>query len=379
MDALSRVLKERASELGFPMLGIAPAQPSPHLGAYLHWIGVGMHGSMGYMARPDRVARRADLNAVLPGARSLVIASMDYFTARPPSDIVEAPWRGCISNYAWGVDYHDVMETRLGALADFMRAETGGQAATRVYVDTGAILERSYAWRAGLGFIGKNTMLIHPRRGSFFFLGEIITDVALAYDEPPAMPGCGTCAHCLAACPTQAFPAPYVLDARRCISYLTIEYKGFIPADLRPLMGNWVYGCDICQEVCPWQRFAQPSQEKHFAAADAQNIAPPLADLLVLDDESFARRFLGSPIFRVGRERLVRNACVAAGNSDHSDLARWLLPLLGDESSLVRGHAAWALGRLDAGHDALRAALASEVDELVRGEIEAALSLGGCG
>jgi len=373
MHALSRLLKERAAELGFAMLGIVPAKPSPRLNAYLSWIEAGMHGSMGYLTRPDRVARRADLSLILPGARSLIIVAMDYFTGWPPADIVGSPGRGRISSYAWRADYHDIMEARLDTLVGFLQAEVGGQAAARVYVDTGAVLERSHAEQAGLGFAGKNTVLIHPQRGSFFFLGEIITDVELAHNEPPDMPDCGSCTRCLAACPTLAFPAPHVLDARRCISYLTIEYKGFIPSDLRPLMGNWVYGCDVCQNVCPWQRFAQPAHEAHFAAVDAHDIAPPLADLLALDDESFAERFHGSPILRIKRERLVRNACIAAGNSNHPELARWLVPLLHDESPLVRGHAAWALGQLRVADDELQAALTSEVDNEVRSEIEAAL------
>ncbi|MBN1429534.1 MAG: tRNA epoxyqueuosine(34) reductase QueG [Anaerolineae bacterium] len=374
--SLSHTLKSRAEQLGFSAPAIAPARPSPHLDAYLRWIDAGMHGSMAYLARPDRIARREDLTIILPGARSLIIVAMNYFTGRPPPEVAESPRRGRVSNYAWGEDYHTVMETRLDTLAGFVQAETGGNVATQVYVDTGAILERSHAEQAGLGFVGKNTMLIHPRRGSFFFLGEIVTDIELVYDEPPDMPECGNCTRCLSACPTQAFTAPYVLDARRCISYLTIEYKGVIPVNLRPLIGNRIYGCDVCQQVCPWQRFAQPASQDCFTAADAQHIAPPLADLLALDAESFSRRFQSSPVRRIGRDRLARNACVAAGNSDLPELARWLIPLLRDESPLVRGHAAWALGRLDTGHDALRSALIVERDQVVRDEIERATLLG---
>lgn len=375
-ENLSRSLKEHASQLGLSMVGIAPARPSPRLDAYLRWIEAGQHGSMGYMARADRVARRVDFSVILPGARSLVIAALDYLTGGPPPEIAEAPGRGRISNYAWGADYHRELERRLEALSSFMRALAGGSASTRVYVDTGAILERSHAEQAGLGFVGKNTMLIHPRRGSFFFLGEIITDAELAYDEPPGMPGCGSCTRCLEACPTDAFPAPYVLDARRCISYLTIEHKDLIPADLRPLMGSWVYGCDICQQVCPWQRFALPAQGGPFAPRSEDHATPPLSGLLSLTTETFDARFAGSPIRRIGRDRLMRNACTAAGNSGLPELARWLIPLLCDATSpLVRSHAAWALGRLGAGQEELRAALETEVDEDVRGEMLAALSL----
>jgi epoxyqueuosine reductase len=216
-------------------------------------------------------------------------------------------------------------------------------------VDTGAILERSHAQEAGLGFIGKNTMLIHPRRGSYLFLGEILITLAL---EPHNTAGratlCGSCSRCLTACPTHAFPQPYVLDARRCISYLTIELKGAIPPELRPLLGNWVYGCDICQEVCPFTRkFSTPTPERAFWPADTERVAPPLTDLLTLDEKAFAQRFGDSAIARIGRARLVRNACVAAGNSGLAKFAPLLEHLTQhDESELVREHAAWALAQL---------------------------------
>ena len=208
------------------MLGVAPAEPSPRLEAYLNWIRAGMHGEMSYMAREDRVARRRDLKIILPDAKSLIIVGLDYFTLKLPESIANDPGRGRFSNYAWAGDYHDVMLPRLEKLAEFMKDEIGSTCATHAYVDTGAILERGHAERASLGFVGKNTMLINPRRGSFFFLGEIITNAELDYDtEPTDMPSCGSCSRCLSACPTNAFPKPYVLDARRCISYLTIEHK----------------------------------------------------------------------------------------------------------------------------------------------------------
>lgn len=379
MDTLGQRIKERARELGFSMAGIAPAQPSPRLTAYLDWIKAGMHGTMGYMAREDRSRRRKDLNAILPGVRSLIVVALDYYTLRLPDEIAHDPARGRISNYAWGVDYHGVMLAQLEALAQYVRMVVGAQVVTRAYVDTGAILERSHAEQAGLGFVGKNTMLIHPRRGSFFFLGEILTTAALDVDDStPSMPGCGTCTRCLAACPTGAFPRPYVLDARLCISYLTIEHKGFIPRHLRPKMGNWVYGCDVCQDVCPWQRFARPTAWwEAFAPVDFDRAAPPLSRLLMLSDRAFAAQFRGSALERIGRARLVRNACIAAGNSGLPDLIPYLIPLLDDPNPLVRGHAAWALGRLGVGRDILRSALARESDEIVREEITAALMEGG--
>ncbi len=339
--------RQQAAALGFTEAGVVPAAPSPRLDAYLRWIEAGMHGTMGYLARPDRLARRRDLNAILPGVRSLVIVALNYATDAVPLSLLSDPRRGRISNYAWGADYHAIMIPRLEALAAWLH----GEVVSRVYVDTGALLERSHAQRAGLGFIGKNTLLIHPRRGSYLFLGEVLTTLPFdTYDAPGRETLCGTCARCLAACPTRAFPRPYVLDARRCISYLTIELKGAIPEDLRPLLGNWVYGCDICQEVCPFTRkFSAPTGERAFWPPDADRAAPLLAGLLALDEESFGARFAGSAIGRIGRERLVRNACVAAGNSGLAEFAPRLARLARhDESGLVREHAAWALTRLRA-------------------------------
>lgn len=343
---LDQEIKQRARELGFSMLGIIPARAGPHLNAYLAWIRGGMHGDMGYLARPDRVARRQNLSAILPGVNSMIVAGMEYLTIPLPESIASDPLRGRISNYAWGRDYHEVMLSRLEALARFITQTAQTEVSVRAYVDTGAILERDHGAVAGLGFIGKNTMLIHSRRGSFFFLGEILTDLILPYDDPPIMPGCGSCTRCLAACPTNAFPRPYVLDARRCISYLTIEHKRSIPVELRPLMGNWVYGCDVCQTVCPWQRFVQPTPIVEFYPVSVEQAAPPLADLLALTPESFAERFRGTAIYRLKRDRLVRNACIAAGNSGAAVLADLLRPLLSDESLMVREHATWALERL---------------------------------
>jgi epoxyqueuosine reductase len=334
------VVKARAAELGFSACGIVPAQPSPHLDAYLRWIDAGMHGTMGYMARPDRVARRRDLNVILPGARSLIIVALDYGAAVPAS-ILTDPSRGRIAAYAWGVDYHDLILPRLHMLADAIAATY------KAYVDTGAILERSHAQMAGMGFIGKNTMLIHPRRGSTFFLGEIITTAPFDdYDQPGRATMCGTCSRCLAACPTDAFPSPHVLDARRCISYLTIEHKGSIDPDLRPLMGNWVFGCDVCQDVCPFQRFAPGAADSALLPIDPDRAAPPLADLLALDADSFAAHFAGTPIARIGRDRLVRNACIAAGNSRRPDFIPMLHTLQDDPAEIVREAAGWALSRL---------------------------------
>jgi epoxyqueuosine reductase len=368
-----------AAELGFNLIGLAPARPSPHLDAYFHWIEAAMHGDMGYMARADRQARRRDLNVILPGVQSMLVVGLDYHALPLPGATAEAladPARGRIAAYAWGLDYHQVMLPRLDRLATWLRATGGQQVTCRVYVDTGAVLERSHAQQAGLGFIGKNTMLINLRRGSAFFLGEVLTGAGFDdYDRPHRETMCGSCNRCRAACPTDAFPQPYVLDARRCISYLTIENKGWIDRQFRPAMGNWVFGCDICQDVCPFTRFVRPATEPSFLPVSVDRVAPPLPELLSLDDNRFRARFGGSAIARIGRERLVRNACVAAGNWGSQQAVPALADLLRDPSPLVRGHAAWALSRIGGkrAHRALNGALRGEPDPQARAEMRLAL------
>lgn len=370
-------LKQRAVELGFNIVGITPATPSPHLDAYLRWIEADMHGSMGYMARPDRVERRRDLNVIMPGVRSLVVVGIDYHSFAVPEAVLADPSRGRIAAYAWGFDYHEILAPRLEQLAAWLQTENGQKLTQRVYVDTGAILERSHAAQAGLGFTGKNTLLIHPRRGSTFFLAEILTDLEFdIYDQPMRATMCGSCTRCLKACPTNAFPQPFVLDARRCISYLTIEHKGWIDHELRPLMGNWVFGCDVCQDVCPWQRFAAPTNEIAFHPQNVERAAPKLIDLLMLDDAQFKARFAASPLARIKRERLVRNACIAAGNWRDPSLIEPLTTLLRDNSALVRGHAAWALREVrgETAKIPLQQLLARESDPTVQKELARLLS-----
>lgn len=373
-------IKHKSRDLGFNLVGVTEAQPAPHLQAYFHWLDAHMHGEMNYLAREDRLVRRRDLNAILPGVRSLIIVGLDYHTLNLPEAIMSDPARGRIAAYAWGKDYHDVMQPRLQELARWLKSESGGSIKHRAYVDTGAILERDHAQQAGLGFIGKNTMLIHPRRGSDFFLGEILSDQEFdEYDQPQHETLCGTCTRCLAACPTRAFPQPYVLDARRCISYLTIEHPGWIDHELRPLIGNWVFGCDICQSVCPWQRFAIQTQETDFFPATIDRAAPKLTQLLALDDvdAEFQALFRGTPLERIGREQLVRNACLAAGNSGSADCIPLLKNLAHDSSPLIRGHAAWALVRL-IGPEAsplLNEMLNRETNAEVQHDIQASLTL----
>ncbi len=370
-------LKERARALGFNLVGVTPAAPSPHLDAYFRWLDLGRQAELGYMARPDRQARRRDLNVILPGVRSLVMVGLDYHTLRLPPALLEDPARGRIAAYAWGQDYHALMLPRLKELGAWLQAESHSPAKARAYVDTGAVLERSHAQQAGLGFIGKNTMLINPRRGSDFFLGELLTEVVFdAYDQtaPPTL--CGTCTRCIAACPTGALDEPYSLDARLCISYLTIEHRGWVDRALRPLLGNWVFGCDLCQVVCPWQRFAIQSQETSFFPHHPDRAAPPLTTLLGLTPAAFQQAYAGTPLERAGRDQLVRNAALAAANGRQTDTVPLLHSLLADASPVVRGHAAYALARLlgPAARPRLAALLAGEPDPAARADIAATVA-----
>ncbi|GAB4266642.1 MAG: tRNA epoxyqueuosine(34) reductase QueG [Candidatus Promineifilaceae bacterium] len=379
------VITTKIHELGFDLIGATPAKPAHRLDAYLRWVEAGMYGRMDYMARPDRIIRRKDLNVILPGVQTIITVALNYYTQKLPPAIANAPSRGRIANYAWNIDYHDVMTPRLQAVADWLDEQTGST--SKVYVDTGAILERDHGEQAGLGFTGKNSMLIHPRRGSFFFLGEILTTLNLqtltlavgSHLPLPVtnMPSCGVCHRCQDACPTNAFSQPYVLDARRCISYLTIELKGWIPLEMRPLIGNWIYGCDVCQDVCPFNRFAQSTAEKAFwpDGSLADVAAPPLLELLQLDEAGFKARFAHSPIKRIKHGRFLRNVCVAVGNWGSKTAVPHLIPLLAHPDPIVRGHAAWALHQIGGSQakQALAAALQTETDPQVRQELSGSL------
>jgi epoxyqueuosine reductase len=374
-------IRQKAREMGFGAVGFAPAHASTYGDAYARWIGEGMHGEMAYLAREDAVARRRDPAVLVPGARSAVVVAMEYFNADAEPAAPADPSRGIVARYARNHDYHELMKGRLIALQDWINAELL-PVQGRAYVDTGAVLERELASRAGLGWFGRNTMLIQPRRGSYWFLGVILLDVELAYDEPFAKDHCGSCQACVSACPTGALlgrdeaGAPR-MDARRCISYLTIELRGPIPRDLRPLIGNRVYGCDICQEVCPWNRFATPSSEEAFLAREGLD-GPSLVEWMTMTQEEFSARFKGSPIKRAKRRGLLRNVAVALGNWGSPEAVPALAVALNDEEPLVRGHAAWALGRVgtEAARQALRGRAEVEADAWVREEIAAALGTG---
>jgi len=334
---------------------------------------------MEYLARPDAVARRADLQLTLEGARSVVVVADQYSQEDPPG-VPDDPSRAVIARYARGDDYHDVMKRRLEELLTWIQDGVREPVSGRVYIDTGPILERELASRAGLGWFGKNTMLIDPKRGSYFFVGVLLLDLEIEPDEPFTEDRCGTCTACLDACPTGALlgrdedGAP-VIEATRCISYLTIEHRGPIPREFRAPMGNRVYGCDICQEVCPWnEKFAEPSDALAYRATEGLD-GPTLVDLaerlLGLTEKGFLREFAGSPMTRARRKGLLRNVCVALGNWGVEEAVPTLVSALSDPAPLVRGHAAWALGRVrsPAALDALSTRLTDESDGFVLDEI----------
>lgn len=381
----SEAIIARARQMGLDLAGVVPARRLD-ISRYQDWLTHGYHGEMAYLARADAVARRADPALILPEVRSIIVVAINYHTQPLPPELRDDPSRGIVASYAWGDDYHDVLEPRLRALATFIQAEHNAPVAWRTYIDTGPVLERELAAQAALGFIGKNTTLISPRLGSWLLLGEILVSVELPaawaanHHPEPEAGTCGRCIRCLAACPTNALVAPYVLDARRCISYLTIELKGPIPRELRPLLGNRIFGCDICQEMCPWnRRFAQAGTEPAFRPRP-DSMAPRLVDLIALNDQAFrgSQRFRRSPVRRAKRRGLLRNVAVALGNWGDPAAVPALAYALNDPEPLVRGHAAWALGRIPVPQAAaaLDQALATESDTWVREEITIGLAGG---
>jgi epoxyqueuosine reductase len=341
---------------------------APETGArYRAALAAGHHGTMDWLARdPDR---RASPERLWSEARTAIVCGLDYGPGRDPLPELERRDRGYLSVYARNRDYHDVLKGRLKELAGFLAARFGAQ--VKVFVDTAPLLEKPLAQAAGLGWQGKHTNLVSRDHGSWLFLGTILTDLELPPDAPEP-DRCGSCRRCLDACPTGAFAAPYQLDARRCVSYLTIEHKGPIPRELRPLLGNRIYGCDDCLAVCPWNKFARLGHEAKLRERP-ELVAPRLAELAALDDAAFRARFAGSPVKRIGRDRFIRNVLVAIGNSGNPELAPAAERLLDDPAPLVRGMAVWALARLlPATHvAALRAVrLPGEADPEVRAEWE---------
>jgi epoxyqueuosine reductase len=341
-QALAARAKTLALEAGFDLAGIASADAPPELSFFAEWVARGHAGEMAYLT--TQAAKRSDLRAAFPWARSILCGGLQYDTPHPYS-IEASPGRGWISRYAWGDDYHDVMKAMLGQVDERLKAEAG-PFESRLYVDTGPIAEKAWAAAAGIGAWGKNTCLLHPEHGSWFFLGELVTDLDLPADAPrPDM--CGTCTACLEACPTAALVAPYVLDATRCISYLTIEVKGGIPEGRREGVGRHVFGCDICQDVCPWNRRRRRRGGEAFEPRPGA-LSPDLADLAGLDEDAFRESFRRSPVKRAKRRGLLRNVAVALGNAGDAAERPALERLAGDPDPVVREHAAWALRRLDA-------------------------------
>jgi epoxyqueuosine reductase len=338
--ARSAIVHEAAREAGFDIVGIAAADAPRELAFFAEWVERGYAGEMSYLT--SQRDRRSDARTAFAWARSLVCVALQYDTPHPYSTGAP-PDRGWLSRYAWGDDYHDVLKAMLERLVARLQERLGAFEA-RTYVDTGPLVERAYAAAAGLGAWGKNTCLLHPEHGSWFFLGEVVTDLDLAADAPRT-DMCGSCTACLDACPTAAFPAPYVLDATRCISYLTIEVKGAIPDEHRAGVGRHVFGCDICQDVCPWNRRRRHTGPRAFEPRPGLE-APDLAELAQLDDDGFRERFRRSPVKRAKRRGLLRNVAVALGNAGAPRHRPVLERLAADPDPVVAEHAAWALRRL---------------------------------
>jgi epoxyqueuosine reductase len=363
--------------LGFDVMRVTPADAPPHARERLAaWLAEGHHGSMDWMA--TTMERRADPKVLWPEARSIIVVGVNYGPADDPLAALEAKDRGAISVYAQGRDYHEVIKGKLKELAGFLAVCVGAD--VKVFVDTAPVMEKPLAEAAGLGWQGKHTVLVSRAFGNWLFLGSIFTTAELPSDEPEA-DHCGSCRSCLDVCPTKAFPAPYQLDARRCISYLTIEHKGHIAPELRPGIGNRIFGCDDCLAVCPWNKFAQLGRDARLSQRH-DFVAPLLADLASLDDAAFRARFAGTPIKRTGRDRFIRNVLIAIGNSGVPALAERAVRLLDDKSPLVRAMAVWAAARLLPKERiaALAAArLGPETDPDVRSEWDRALPLPSAG
>jgi len=369
---LRRAVEARARHLGFDSLRITRPDAVPALMQRLPaWLADGHHGGMAWMQ--DRADQRADPATLWPGVRSVIVLAMSYTPEESPLDALTRRDRGAIAAYAQRRDYHEVMKGKLKELGGYLSAK--GDVRVKVFVDTAPVMEKPLAEAAGLGWQGKHTVLISRTHGNWLLLGAIYTSAAFDADTPEA-DHCGSCRRCLDICPTNAFPAPYRLDARRCISYLTIEHQGPIPREFRAAIGNRIFGCDDCLAVCPWNKFAERAGEARLAARD-DLAAPPLAELARLDDAAFRVRFAGTPIKRTGRDNILRNVLIAIGNSGSAALAEEAVRCLTDPSPVVRGAAVWAIGRLFGAadlHTIFARAGTDEADDAVRGEWQNALA-----
>lgn len=362
---LTDFLKAEAADKGFDLCRITGPDSIPQAPARLaDFLSAGYHGTMDWMAETE--ARRADPRVLWSDVRSVVLFGMNYGPEHDPRAVLAMPDRAAISVYAQNRDYHDIIKGRLKEVATRFAARGGAD--VKVFVDTAPVMEKPLAAAAGLGWQGKHTNLVSRTHGSWLFLGSLFTTADLLRDEPER-DHCGSCRACLDSCPTDAFPAPYKLDARRCISYLTIEHKGLIEPDIRERIGNRIYGCDDCLAACPWNKFAAAASEMKLVAREELK-APAIADLLTFDDPGFRAHFSGSPVKRIGRDRFIRNVLIAAGNSGDRDLIETCIRLADDAAPVVRGMAAWALSRLMTASEfaEFAAGRADDADEDVRAE-----------
>lgn len=373
---LTEAIKAEVHRQGFQLVGVTTPDPPPHLPVFEDWLRRNLHGEMGYLATERSRQRRADPRRILPECRSILMLGVRYPAPEPAGAIDGIGPSGRVASYAWGDDYHDVLPERLQSLVSFIENRVGHAVPNRWYTDTGPILERDLAQLAGLGWIGKNTCLIHPKLGSYFLLAEILLGIELEADAPFVPDHCGTCRRCLDACPTGCILENRTIDATRCISYLTIELKGAVPVGLRSKMGEWVFGCDICQQVCPWnRRFASGDSDRAFSPRP-ELPRPNLIQEMALSPQEFNRKFRGSPVKRSKRRGYLRNVAVSLGNHGEREAVPALVEALtNDPEPLVRKHAAWALGGIggEAARQRLRIARNGEGDTEVLGEIHAAL------
>ena len=340
---LKQTIKEKARQLGFVLAGVTTPDPPPHYSTFENWLAHGHHGNMDYLATERSRLRRADPRQILPECRSILVLATPYSPPVHAGDSGEALGdRGKIAAYARGDDYHDVLPPRMKELVQFIEEQAGQPVKNRWYTDTGPLLERDLAQRAGIGWIGKNTCLIHPKHGSYFLLSEILLDLPLEPDPTFVSDHCGTCTRCIDACPTDCILSDRTLDASRCISYLTIDLKDDVPVELRNKIGDWVFGCDICQQVCPWNRFAAEGDPAFKEKAPL----PSLQEELTLSPQVFNQRFKGTPVKRAKRRGYLRNVAVALGNTGSMHALPVLQNALNDEQPLVREHARWAIHKI---------------------------------
>jgi len=373
-NALASEIKQEAFRLGFNLVGITTPDPPDNIDVYEAWLSQGHHAGMAYMSSERARQRRSDPRLILPECQSIIALAINYLPKTTMHNREASEFQ--IAAYALGYDYHDVLPKRMKRIVEFIQDRVGREVHHKMYTDTGPLLERELAQRAGLGWIGKNSCLIHPRSGSYFLLGEILLDVPLPSDEPFSHDRCGTCTRCIDACPTQCILPTRTIDSRKCISYWTIEAKNAIPPELRPLHADWIFGCDICQQVCPYNiTFAKPNEAPAFQLRSSLETAT-LDHMLNLDSHNLRRDFKDSPLLRAKRRGLLRNAAIVAGNTGDRKYVNRLLSLLEhDPEPLVRAHAAWALGRIRSSKvlDSLQAAQSNEGSPEVIEEIEAAL------